>query len=85
MGGANERERTHPRARAQLLYRNVHCGLVYALAAKGLDDLTLPEEGRKDAAYILGKFVISIVMGRCEAGTGARKRGRALRVREHDV
>lgn len=46
-------DRTHPRASAQLLDCEVDGGLVYAAAAKRLDDLTLPEKGRKDAAYIL--------------------------------
>jgi hypothetical protein len=46
-------DRTHPRACAQLLYCEVDGGLVYAVAAKCLDDLTLPKEGRKDAAYVL--------------------------------
>ena len=45
--------RTHPRACAQLLYCEVNGGLVDAVAAKRLDDLTLPKEGRKDAAYVL--------------------------------
>lgn len=39
------KKRAHPRARAQLLYRQVDSRLVYTRAAKRLDDLSLPKEG----------------------------------------
>ena len=76
---------TYPRARAQFLYRAVEGGLVYAMTAKRLYDLSLPEERRKNPAYF-GAFVVSIFrMGGHEGEGGKGMRARALRVGEDDV
>ena len=42
--GAVRNEPTHPRARAQLLYREIDSRLVHTRTAKRLDDLSLPKE-----------------------------------------
>ena len=42
--GAARNEPTHPRARAQLLYREIDGRLVHTCTAKRLDDLSLPKE-----------------------------------------
>jgi hypothetical protein len=76
---------TYPRTRAQFLYRAVEGGLAYAMAAKRLYDLSLPEERRKNAEYF-GAFVVSVLVW-ADTGKGGGKgmRARLLRVGEHDV
>jgi hypothetical protein len=59
---ATRMDRTHPRASTKLFYCEVDGRLVYAVAAKRLDDLTLPKEGRKDAAYVLEQRSMNIAM-----------------------
>ena len=42
--GAARNELTHPRARAQLLYREIDGRLMHTCTAKRLDNLSLPKE-----------------------------------------
>ena len=68
---------THPCARAQLFYREVDGGLVYARAAKRLDDLSLPKKGRRDTKIGLfcGKAFEGIMN---DGGSTERREGRGL-------